>query len=162
MDDDDGSSRYALLQRLSLPDDAQYAIILARLFKIHPMFDEVLFRILRGVVADEQRASGAACYIVVVREKTLEWNHILFERWATYQRQLCCADGASQDCCSEYYLLNSVSSANVSSDEAYVLHRIRFVNYRHYSLALVHARLVLDTFPYGGARVLVGRSFDLI
>jgi hypothetical protein len=42
--------------------------------------------------------------------------------------------------------LRHLSSSSIS----YVMHRIRFIHYKHYDQALLTARVVLDTFPYGG------------
>jgi hypothetical protein len=81
-------------------------------------------------------------YIVMIREKTTDWNELLYVRWEKYQFNRCCLSKAS--CCAER------SHDNYSVDEMYVLDRIRFVHHKHYVDALLNAVMVLDTFPYGG------------
>jgi predicted O-linked N-acetylglucosamine transferase (SPINDLY family) len=39
---------------------------------------------------------------------------------------------------------------NATSKSAYVVHRLRFIHYDSYLNALLNAKVVLDTFPYGG------------
>lgn len=139
-------------------------MILGRLFKIHPFFDESLFNILRKTPTN--------VYILVIRESNnMALNSELYRRWKDYQDKLCCEtaqalDGVETSCCGRIHsfhdffqqqhqrMLNgSVNNVDTSktdhyfSDPSYVLHRLRFVHYKHYVKALLSATAVLDTFP---------------
>lgn len=146
-------------------------MILGRLFKIHPLFDDALFDILMN--------TEPSVYIVVVREKNnVELNAELYRRWKEKQDVICCeasdAVDSSHSCCGrgsryrDYYhaqhaltLNRSASQGSGSgsgpgsgekeggrfSDRSFVLHRLRFVHYSSYVTALMAATAVLDTFP---------------
>lgn len=100
-------------EHFGVPDGTPYAIVLGRLFKLHPSFDNILFDIL-------QSSSG---YIVVIAEATPEWNELVYQRWK------------------EYAWRHSMHS---------LLRRIVFTHYDYYVDALLRAKVVLDTYPYGG------------
>lgn len=53
------------------------------------------------------------------------------------------------------------SVAAGTTSKAFVMHRLRFISYKHYDASLLNARVVLDTFPYGGRSEVVGRNPSL-
>lgn len=138
-------------------------MILGRLFKVHPLFDDVLFDILMRTPAN--------VYVVIVREKNnIELNSDLYQRLKRKQESICCQSSNATDnvlsCCEgmatyrDYYRAEHDRIFNISTyraggeegknrfaDPAYVLHRIRFVHYDSYVNVLMGAAAVLDTFP---------------
>lgn len=62
-------------------------------------------------------------YIVLITESVWDWNEIVLRRWKKVMR--------AKNCLS-------------------CLSRIRFVDYVSYTEVIHNARLMLDTFPYGG------------
>ena len=65
-------------------------------------------------------------FLVVIAEDNLEWNELIWERWTEFAWRY----GRSN-----------------------ALQRIVFANYDYYVDALLRARVVLDTHPYGGKRI---------
>lgn len=162
-----------------LPPNATFCLVLGRLFKLHPMFDEALFDILQSTPDN--------VYILFVREKNGDMNRLLADRWANVQEERCCqregqrGEGGAMgetSCCgnmkmyrqlyfqrhqtlmkngdssladADINMLSKMSNISGTSSHAdYVLHRVRFIQYDAYVDALLNARAVLDTFPYGG------------
>ena len=82
---------------------------------------------------------ASTSYIVLIREKFTHWNGIIFNRLKQRFHELYDHDIAMN-----------------------LLERIRFVSMDYYLDVLIQARLVLDTFPYGGMiyNVLL-RSIDM-
>lgn len=144
---------------LGLPDHSKHFMILGRLFKIHPVFDDVLFNILARTPPE--------VYVLVVRESSnTALNAELYLRWKAKQERVCCdissTESAARSCCGntdlyrEYHREKQVNNSgghfpseedNNFLDSSYVLHRLRFVHYKHYTHALTSAVGVLDTFP---------------
>lgn len=74
--------------RFGLPVNSKFCLVLGRLFKLHPSFDEILFRILQSTPDN--------VYILFVREKNSALNDLLYRRWEEYQEKLCCEEEQSQ------------------------------------------------------------------
>jgi hypothetical protein len=163
---------------LGLPPNSQHGLVLGKLFKLHPNFDEVLFSIL----LQSQRQPW---YILFISERNSDLNRLLYQRWRDKQREICCGKNKwtrqgienplqTLPCCHYFSFcerkLSSIGSSSVGTREAeqeqewreeeefitqqcqnFVLHRLRFVHYARYLDALFSASAVLDTFPYGGA-----------
>ena len=169
-------------------------MVLGQLFKLHPDFDDSVFRILSSSPDDS--------FIVLVRERNAALNSMLAARWRALQLDLCCAAQGNEEgekggslfpsCCTHMSLHGRMhhrrhqemlgqplwhadDSVEVIGPEGgegddglyaqflqhltqdggrpYVLHRIRFIDYASYHDALLEARVVMDTFPYGGVHV---------
>ena len=71
----DTISRSESLHSLDLNQrhDTQYCAIIGRLFKIHPVFDQVIMKILRS--------THEHIYIVLIAENVLNLNRILYQRF---------------------------------------------------------------------------------
>jgi hypothetical protein len=153
-------------QSFGIPENSKHFMILGRLFKVHPVFDDVLFDILLNTAPN--------VYIVVVRESNnIDLNSELYVRWKVKQTEICCEAAGNMDpsisCCGrmhsykDYFqeqheaMLTGGSDSDTAgtmggkgkrfSDRSYVLHRLRFVHYNYYVQALMSATAVLDTFP---------------
>jgi len=61
-----------------LSENTNYAVILGRVFKLHPLFDEALFHIL---------LSAPSASIVVIQESFLPWNTLFYDRLQSYFQQ---------------------------------------------------------------------------
>ena len=107
---------------LGLPVDSKYCAVLGRLFKIHPIFDEAIIRILAQ--------SPPSVYILLVAENVFEINEIVIDRLVA----------------SAHDLIANSSPEMISS----LLSRVRLVDYSMYSNVIAGAECILDTFPYGG------------
>ena len=147
--------------QIGIPEGSKHFLILGRIFKIHPAFDEVLFEILLRTSPD--------VYIVVIREKdNLDLNSELYQRLKRKQAELCCSSNevpslTNNSCCGKTQVhkdfyehqyksfsasgMNDYERLTNSIDSRYVLHRIRFIHYNNYLKALMTATAVLDTFP---------------
>ena len=96
-------------------------MVLGRLFKLHPDFDVVIVNLLRYFASEDKTHT---MYLVLVKEDLLSINERIFQR---------------------------LSSLIAEGEREEAMSRLRFVNYAsHYHLILSKARVVLDTFPYGG------------
>lgn len=63
-----------ILKSLGLPENAKYCAIIGRLFKMHPTFDEAIFRILSST------ADNINVYIVMVAEEVGDINRHIYMR----------------------------------------------------------------------------------
>ena len=111
-----------------IPEDASYVLVLGRLFKLHPVFDDIIINIL---------LRNTKVYILLVRESVSSWNEII---WLRLKNKI------------EFEILQNSTSytSNNKWNTSAVLNRLRFIPYDFYSDALLQAEVVLDTFPYGG------------
>lgn len=153
---------------LGLPLDSQHGIIIGKLFKLHPTFDETLFSILL-------QSQSNPWYLLFISEKNIDLNQMVYTRWKEKQKQICCINSHNplriSPCCQhlsfcemKYYELSTVQYwTNISTQDKellaerchnYVLHRFRFVDYSQFLDALMSATVALDTFPYGGSVLL--------
>lgn len=115
---------------IGVPVNSKICLILGRLFKIHPLFNEALVDILLK--------TSENVYIVVISEKISYWNNIIYDRL--------------------YELMNdklniiNINNNNVNNDiiTQNLMKRLIFVNFNLYTIVLNLATIVLDTFPYGG------------
>ena len=171
----------AIYRSIGVPSDSKICMVLGRLFKMHPDFDEALAGILMGTPDN--------VVLVFVAEKLGEWNEIIYERLLLRvtalvlketqsdiqtqtqsdiltQTQTPSSDGS--------YLTSNVESENfrhgdvegdregvVSVRAAGYMGKVRFVSYAHYSDFLLLAEAVLDTYPYGGTLRCLALRFSL-
>lgn len=111
---------------LSLPAgltvDSKICLVIGRLFKIHPDFIAILVDLLLATVDDK------TVQLVFVAEKIHHYNaHI---------------DGL---------IKSRLTALNVSPSMAYrCIEKVKYVHYNHYFELVSMARVVLDTWPYGG------------
>ena len=82
-------------------------------------------------------------------EATYERIHNDWLRKTTHQRE------HKYNFTSDSYSYDSILSQEerdllTTQCQSYVLHRLRFIHYHNYLIALLSATSVLDTFPYGG------------
>lgn len=66
-----------------IPEHAVFGMVLGQLFKLHPAFDEALFKILGNTPEN--------AYLVLIREMNSATNRQLYSRWESYQQKICCA-----------------------------------------------------------------------
>jgi len=115
--------------------NVKLAVVLGKLFKLQPAFDEALVRLLyqTNVVDKEQ------LHLVLIAEKLADWNALIFERLRAHIKLVLstCGNKAQEE---------------EEEEEDLLLSRIHFINYASYYEVLSHpaTRVVLDTFPYGG------------
>ncbi len=104
------------------------ALVLGRLFKIHPDFIAMVVDILVSLEDTEN------CFVVLVAENNLEYNNVNYKRLKQRLELL-------------------TASSSVSDDRRRVhklMQKVRFVHFHQYNALLSMARVVLDTYPYGG------------
>lgn len=128
---------FAIRSEIGIPERADIVAILGRLFKFHPEYYRILAAILLRIKEQSEQdqlqfKKSRDIYIAVIAEQTMEFNHIFISR---LKEQLMIQCTNSLDC--EHSLLESVS-------------RVRLVSYDAYWRLLLEAKLVLDTYPYGG------------
>jgi hypothetical protein len=124
----------SIYYKVGLPVNSSFALVLGNLFKIHPTFDDMVVRLIarwhfRNV------ANSDDFHVVFIAEKVVETNEMLFERIKL-----------------RVSLLQSPETGNsvTDGDIAAMMSRILFASYDHYFNLIMHAAVVLDTFPYGG------------
>lgn len=102
---------------------SKYCLVLGRLFKIHPTFDEIVYRILLDTSVGVGGSNAANYYIVFFSEAQSKWNAVIYER------------------------LLSLFSVQRHPE---FINRVKFVHFHHYTDLIISATVILDTFPYGG------------
>jgi hypothetical protein len=124
-----------VLSQLGLTLESDICMILGRLFKLHPEFDEILVSIILGMEAE---GTGRGAYIVLVAESLIELNTLIYDRL-----------GAA--------LSGRLGGGETGNAQSAALMReyVRVVGYSRYHALLRAARVVLDTFPYGGRTSLM-------
>lgn len=129
---------------LSLQDDL--CMVLGRLFKVHPEFDAVLVELIwRFHTESKQRnddgssATGGP-YIVLIAEDQYALNEIVYDRLLTAMGRLLQRKAVG----------GREPEHSAVSAEALLQRHLRLVGYSYYHALLRSARVVLDTFPYGG------------
>lgn len=114
----------------------KHAIVLGRLFKIHPMFTdtvaELLVRTPVGESGNEGDIESVLFSVVFISESVHEWNEEILQAIGKSVRAQ----------------LAMLQEPAARLDEC--LSRVKFVHYNFYVEALLSATMVLDTFPYGG------------
>ena len=68
------TERKNLLADFTMPTTAKYCLVIGRLFKLHPVFDDAVRRIL---------LANPNTYLVLIFEKVVAWNRIVVERLYT-------------------------------------------------------------------------------
>ena len=114
----------------------KHAVVLGRLFKIHPVFAAAVADIL--IATRNGSSDGSTVSVVFVSESVWEWNEAIFSNVATALRSRMMIGDIDK------------ASADHSSAVAACLARLRFAHYHLYVDLLLSATVVLDTFPYGG------------
>lgn len=129
----------AALSSLSFPVNSDLVVVLGRLFKLHPEFDELLVTLLLDLYVRDQsniviNSTSPATFVVLIAENVYELNTIICER-----------------------LINAIDARIASthtlpqtSATMLVAKYVRLVGYNHYYTVLRSAKVVLDTNPYGG------------
>lgn len=116
----------------------KHAVVLGRLFKIHPSFTDTVADLLVSTPVDGRDASGelsAVFSVVFISESVHEWNEeilLAIGKVVRAKLKLSMADNQTEGRFEE------------------CIERIKFVHYHQYVEALLAATMVLDTFPYGG------------
>lgn len=133
----------AIYRSISLPADSKICMVLGRLFKLHPDFDEAL----AGVLAQ----SPDNTVLVLVAEKLGEWNQIIYDRLLdSVTALLLRKTETGSNISSDSEIFDSMRREEASFRAAAYMQKIRFVTYEHYSDFLLLSEVVLDTYPYGG------------
>jgi hypothetical protein len=167
---------------LGLPLNSQHGIVLGKLFKLHPTFDEVLFSILLQSQPSPSSSTSTepqpTWYLVFIAERNHHMNRLVSLRWKEKQREICCLNYwnplQTSPCCEflSYCELtfHRLERENILLTEEerelltrrcqnYVLHRLRYIHYHSYTTALLSATVALDTFPYGGESIILSLPF---
>jgi len=140
--------------------DRKLCLVLGRLFKLHPSFDDIVASIIErlyeseatsatmtAVGAEQLRSSSSRrIFIIFIAEDNFKLNDIVFRRLrAAVRRKLV-----------RYHHLDphhsdEVNSASFMTAQQMMRRYVRFYRYEgHYHSLLRHADVVLDTYPYGG------------
>ena len=127
------------LSSLGFPVNCDLVVVLGRLFKLHPEFDELLVTLLLDLYVRDQssiviNSTSTATFVVLIAENVYELNTIILER-------LINAIDAR---------IASTHSLSQTSANMLVAKYVRLVGYNHYYTVLRSAKVVLDTNPYGG------------
>ena len=122
---DDGS--FATRKKVEDKYDYPYALIIGRMFKIHPSFQRAVVQIL--MKSPESK-------VVMIAE---DFDPITQEIYESFQRTV--------------YELVKMTTLPVEKVDEWcnnVMSRLLFVEYAAYADYIVNAKVILDTFPYGG------------
>lgn len=135
------------LMLLGFAPNSDFIVVLGRLFKLHPEFDELLITLLldlyiRDFTVRDSEGTTKGTYIVLIAESLYDLNTIVSER---LERAM-------------HTRMASINRRNVDSNSPYgqitaeqlLAKYVRLVGYAHYYTVLRSARVVLDTYPYGG------------
>lgn len=128
------------LNSLNFTMNDDIVLVLGRLFKLHPTFDRAIAELLQMEFSDTAATSEMGSkYIVFIAESLDELNVIVFNRMvAALHVQLSDREAHRGD------------AANENRARELFHQYVRFIGYEHYYALLRSARVVLDTFPYGG------------
>lgn len=146
-DSDEGTHRFlaeaandeARLRELGFTVHSNLCMVLGRLFKLHPEFDAVLSELIWRFHADSSHggfiSDADGPFIVLIAEDLSELNEIVYHRLlqATQRR-----------------LDAEIGSSAPAGAAALLRRHVKVVGYGYYHTLLRSARVVLDTFPYGG------------
>jgi hypothetical protein len=144
----DTANDEARLRELGFPLDSDFCMVLGRLFKLHPEFDAILVDLIwnfhtRGRAGGER--TDRSPFIVLIAGDLHELNDIVYERILLALQQ-------------------KLSSEEVSAEDAVHImqQHLKVVGYGYYHTLLRSARVVLDTFPYGGKLSTVLVPFTIL
>lgn len=137
---------------MGLPEGVSINLVLGRLFKLHPNFDDVLAGILIS--------SPEHSMVVLISEKIYDWNQFIYDRIynrvvdllnSTFSIDNNVAMTSNDPTTIGLYLDNSeISHLQLFAQAKLVVKKLRFMNYDFYGDLLRLATVILDTFPYGG------------
>lgn len=125
-------------------------MVLGRLFKLHPDFDETLANILIH--------SPDNTVLVLVAEIIEEWNVVIYDRILAALISLL-ESGTLENQFENQFEKNPISGdfdpkKTIEFDKpltaADIIKKLRFVSYDRYSDMLLLSTVILDTYPYGG------------
>ena len=166
---------YITLEALQIsPINSEISLVLGRLFKIHPDFDDILVSIIwelyiksyysRYLSMEDVKLKNY--YIILIAEQRKALNNIVFsrllqkleEKRKNYMNQsymnTTTTTGSSSSSSNTHHhpqqQLTDLSTTDFASAEEILAQHLRVVGYRHYHTLLRHSRVVLDTYPYGG------------
>lgn len=122
---------------LGFPHNAKFAVILGRVFKYHPDFEEIIVNLLVKLEADYElsfchlKNSCTPYFIIIYAEKVFELNQYFLNR------------------ISEHLHRHSWNFTEIEIDR--ILSRIRLLSYSKYYFEFSQfAEVALDSYPYGG------------
>ena len=162
----DQSTDQKLVQELNIqfPNESKFCVILGRLFKIHPYFDDAIINILFQ--------SPQYTYIIYIAERTnFYWNEVIYDRLKKRCQQLLgeilySHSNFNSGLINELNRYPGIRDAiignhiNITNDDRSVINslvellmkRVRFLHFYRYVWIITskHTRVALDTFPYGG------------
>ena len=121
-------------------------MVLGRLFKLHPDFDETLANILIH--------SPDNTVLVLVAEIIEEWNVVIYDRILAALIFLL-ESGTLENQFEKNPIRGDFDPKNAieldkSLIAADIIKKLRFVSYDRYSDMLLLSTVILDTYPYGG------------
>ena len=121
-------------------------MVLGRLFKLHPDFDETLANILIH--------SPDNTVLVLVAEIIEEWNVVIYDRILAALIFLL-ESGTLENQFEKNPISGDFDPKNAieldkSLIAADIIKKLRFVSYDRYSDMLLLSTVILDTYPYGG------------
>lgn len=124
------ADRIRIFQELELPNDAKIAVVLGRLFKFHPSFEDLLIKLLIRIYESPESVRNST-YILCFAERLNDHNRIIFNRI-------------------EESLRNKYPQYPDHAIRT-ILSKFRVIQYlRYYHNLSPHARIALDSYPYGG------------
>lgn len=129
------------------------SVVLGRLFKLHPKFDEVLAGILIS--------SPENSLVVLISEKINDWNEVIYDRIYNHIINLLNSTYSIDNDISITSNYTTIKGLHLGSSKLspphklitradLIIKKLRFLNYDYYGDLLRAASVVLDTFPYGG------------
>ena len=140
------------LLSLGLTMESDYCMILGRLFKLHPEFDDMLVSLILRLYSDSLNITPhnrVRPSIVFIAEGFHTLNNLIFERLLSalmgrLQRMNVIRQGSET-------VTNLLSKEEAEEVATQLLTQyVKVVGLEHYYPLLRNARAVLDTFPYGG------------
>jgi hypothetical protein len=166
------------LVHIGIPSGTRLCLVLGRLFKIHPEFDEIIVSILLQLASssnqfgakDVSPAVGDSTLIVFIAEDIASMNYKIIDRLVKlmskrfHDNSVAEVDKFGSSVGLEGAKIKAHTNKTVEDahtvPDAMVLRSheligkyVRFVEYEHYYDLLLQARIVFDTYPYGGTHV---------
>jgi hypothetical protein len=166
------------LAHIGIPSGTRLCLVLGRLFKIHPEFDEIIVSVLLQLASSSDQfgaenvspAVGDSTLIAFIAEDIASMNYKIIDRLVKIMSKRFHDDSvaAVDKVGSSVELVGAKIKAHTNKTvedadtvpDAMVLRSheligkyVRFVEYEHYYDLLLQARVVFDTYPYGGTLV---------
>lgn len=167
---------YITLEALQIsPINSEISLVLGRLFKIHPDFDDILVSIIWELYLKSYYSRYLSMenlklknyYIILIAEQRKALNNIVFRRLLqkleekrknymnqSYMNTITTGSSSGSSSNTHHHPHHQqqidFSATDFASAEEILAQHLRVVGYRHYHTLLRHSRVVLDTYPYGG------------